>query len=346
MSAKNDEQELQELLTKRSDFSGGIDAPVPYGDHGRNKAVEVESSFTGRPIQFSSSDGTAFYAAGTTSPELSPGVYDILVTRQGICFNKVPMGDEKLIIFPDTSIQRVVNEIQKFWSREEQFKKFKVVYKRGILMWGPPGSGKTCALKLITRDIVSRGGVIFKMDNPDTMTQGVRLFRQIQPETPIMILIEDIDATIKIYNESDLLNLLDGFEATHKIVFVATTNYPEELGPRIVNRPSRFDKRFKIGYPSATSRRIYLEAIAGDAIGDIDVEAYIRDTNNNMSFAHLKELFTAHYIMGDSYEDAVLMINSMKEVISSDQDVERRTGFGRKATECHFADPDDDIDPT
>ncbi|MFK5088309.1 AAA family ATPase, partial [Klebsiella pneumoniae] len=76
--------------------------------------------------------------------------------------------------------------------------------------------------------------------------------------------MEDIDATLEIYNESTVINLLDGVDRVDKIVFLATTNYPEKLGTRIMNRPSRFDKRFKVGYPTDNTRKIYLEHLIQD----------------------------------------------------------------------------------
>jgi hypothetical protein len=330
--SNKDEVELQALLSISKSSSSHSNSECSP-----KTAIErtEDKGFTGVPIQWASSNGTDFFPAGSTSKDLSPGVYDIRISQAGLFFSRVPIGTEKLLVFPDTNIEKVVKEIQKFWTRQEKFKQFGLTFKRGILMWGPPGSGKTCAIKLITRDIINLGGVVIRMGEPDVTANGLRIFRQIQPDTPVVVLIEDIDATIEKHNESDLLNILDGFEGLHKIVFVATTNYPEKLGPRIVNRPSRFDKRFKIGYPSDVSRRMYLEYIAGDAVKDIDIERYVADTGNEMSFAHLKELFTAHYIMGDEYKEALEMIENMKDNITSSQDNEGRTGFGAKRRKRH-----------
>jgi len=54
-----------------------------------------------------------------------------------------------------------------------------------------------------------------------------------------------------------VLNLLDGVKQVDNIIYIATTNYPELLEERILNRPSRFDRRFHIGTPSAEVRKFY-----------------------------------------------------------------------------------------
>jgi SpoVK/Ycf46/Vps4 family AAA+-type ATPase len=112
-----------------------------------------------------------------------------------------------------------------------------------------------------------------------------------------------------------------------KACFLATTNYPERLGARIINRPSRFDKRFKIGYPKEASRRMYLEFLIGGeekvrSLG-IDLDMWVRDTEG-FSLAHLKELFTAVVILDDSYEDAIRTLRSMRETPDSYDDEYRR----------------------
>jgi len=125
----------------------------------------------------------------------------------------------------------------------------------------------------------------------------MRVLRQIQEDTPVVVIIEDIDSFLEIYNESEILNVLDGVNEVNKVVFLATTNYPEKLGARIVNRPSRFDKRFRIGYPSKTSRRMYFEHLIGEGdenklkqkISDLnlDLDRWVEDTDE-MSVAHLR----------------------------------------------------------
>lgn len=147
--------------------------------------------------------------------------------------------------------------------------------------------------------------------------------------------MEDIDSILENYVESEVLNILDGINMIEKAVFLATTNYPERLGPRIINRPSRFDKRFKINHPQEESRRLYFEYILGGKEGvkslKIDLDKWVEDTED-FSIAHLKELFTAVIVLGDDYEEAIEALSTMREdkPDSIDDEPKRALGFANK----------------
>lgn len=330
----SDAQELNEILkavspeaNKEGRFKNDCSGASPVQS---TSAAAIQQGY----VQWASSDGRAFFPAAQTVRELTPGVYDIQHSQsQGLYFQKIPVLTTGLIRFPETNSDRVVDEIQKFWSKEEIFREYNLNYKRGIMLWGPPGSGKSCTIQLIMRDVVDRNGIVVKFGHPDLFSEGMRKFREIQPNTPVVVLMEDIDSILECYNESSVLNILDGVSQIEKAVFLATTNYPEKLGARIINRPSRFDKRFKIGHPNSESRKIYFEYIMGGPEKvkelDIDMARWVEDTDK-FSIAHLKELFTAVVILGDDYEEAIEALSSMKEEKpdSSDDEYRPPMGFG------------------
>lgn len=266
----------------------------------------------GRYVQWTSGDEIIFRPSGSAYQTLTPGVYSIdKSTQLGLFFERIDMRSDELLELPSTNLRKVVLEIEKFWDREELFRRYEVPYKRGILLWGPPGCGKTCCIQLVARDVVDRGGVVIEFENPALFMEGYRVLRQIQPEVPVVVVMEDLDAILERWDESLVLNILDGIEKVDRVVFLATTNYPERLGPRVVNRPSRFDKRFKIGYPKAESRRMYIEFLARQE-DDFPVDKWVRDTDG-FSLAHIKELFVAVVILGDDYQSAVKTLRNMRE---------------------------------
>jgi hypothetical protein len=305
---------------QRSSMGGA----VPLGDW-----EEEEEDFLKSYVHWTTADGRVFIPAAKTTPKLTPGVYEIDSSQSiGIYFEKIPIKTEGLVRFPDTNSDKVVAEIQRFWERESIFGEYGLTYKRGILLYGPPGSGKSCTIQLIMEDVVNREGIVVKFTDPYLYIDGMRILRQIQEETPVVTIMEDIDSILELYNESEILNILDGVNEVRKTVFLATTNYPEKLGPRIVNRPSRFDKRYRIGYASAESRRIYFNHLIRDKdinALNIDLDKWVTDTDG-FSVAHLKELFVAVVILGDSYEEAIETLKSMKENLE-DRDYEGQMGF-------------------
>jgi len=290
---------------------------------------EDEEKITSSYVQWTSSDNTVFVPASRTKQKLVPGVYQISVSPQiGMFFKKIPVRTEGLLKFPQTNSNKVIDEIKKFWDREDIFRSYDLSYKRGILLYGPPGSGKSCTIQLLMQDVVQRKGVVLLFQDPNLYIEGQRILRQIQPETPVVTIMEDIDSLLEMHNESEILNILDGVNEADKVVFLATTNYPERLGARIVNRPSRFDKRFRIGYPNAESRMMYFEHLIGmehiKELG-IDLNRWVKDTDE-LSLAHLKELFVAVVILDDKYEDAIKVLQSMKETVD-DREI-GEMGFG------------------
>ena len=306
---------------------------------------ELESKFSSSMSQWASADGNIFVPTSTVVKILTPGVYESKSSPNiGIFFEKIPVRTQGLLRFPDTNSNKVVTEIQNFWERESIFQEYKLIYKRGILLYGPPGSGKSCTIQLIMEDVVKRDGIVIKFTEPNLFTSGMRLLRQIQPETPVVIIMEDIDSILACYDESQILNLLDGVTDVHKMVFLATTNYPDRLGPRIVNRPSRFDKRFRIGYPCVESRKMYFEFIIANGDKEkldlkikelnIDLERWVADTDE-MSIAHLKELFIAVVILQDKYEDAIGTLKTMREDLSDD-DYASSIGFKPQKSEGYY----------
>jgi hypothetical protein len=294
------------------------------------EAAEEEGSKSPRGAQqWSTPDDKRFFPTGKTCDELSPGLYGIRIEHGvGLFYERLPMTTEGLIRFEDSVSDSIVDEIEKFWNREFLFRQYGLSYKRGILLWGPPGSGKTCTCRMIMEKVFERNGVVFPMDvNPEIFKLGLRAFRDIQPKTPIVVLMEDLDAILENQNESEVVNLLDGVDLVDKIAFLATTNYPERLQPRIVNRPSRFDKRVRIGHPKPAARLKYLEHLF-ENVEDKDahdLNQWAEDTNN-LSLAHVKELFVSVIVLGNSYEEAIVVLKRMKDSVE-DRDEDDRPGF-------------------
>lgn len=172
----DDDKELIEILkntphTSRC-HSKAVDECAPAicgGDSGPKREEQILRGL----VQWTTSDGKTFIPASKTADKITPGVYEIQHSDTiGIYFQKIPVLAQGLLRFPQTNSERVVTEIQKFWERESLFREYKLTYKRGIILWGPPGSGKSCTIQLIMRDVVDRGGVVVKFTHPSLFTEG------------------------------------------------------------------------------------------------------------------------------------------------------------------------------
>jgi hypothetical protein len=263
--------------------------------------------------QFMKSPDGVYSPVGHTVKKMEPGMYDATVTSNGVIqFFPVPMRNDDILLFPGSKAKRIVEEIRGFWEREERYKEYGFPFKRGMLLYGPPGSGKSTTLQQVARDVIADGGVVLTF-YPTTFLPCYRALRAIQPETPVVVLMEDLDALLK-RAESNTLNLLDGVEELRKVVFLATTNYLSKLEPRVKNRPSRFDRRFEIDHPDEAGRRMYFEHLQKSGSVKIDIERYVR-ASAGWPLSHMKELFVATVIVGQDFNTAV---SELKEMIGAE----------------------------
>jgi len=272
-------------------------------------------------VQWMSDDQKVFIPCTHTIPILPSGLYEINADlKVGTFFEAVPFATEDLIEFPETNSKKVVEEIERFWKLEDTYKRYGLAYKRGMLLYGPAGGGKSCTIKLVVAKIIKKGGVVIKFKDPELFVDGVRMLREIEPQRPFVVVMEDLDSLVERNSESQVINILDGIDMVQNVVYLATTNYPEKLPQRILNRPSRFDKRFKIGMPSAQSREIYIRHLIKSCPDKkIKIQKWTKDTEG-FSVAHIKELFVSVAIMGYPYDDALKELTLMKKEISSEED--------------------------
>jgi SpoVK/Ycf46/Vps4 family AAA+-type ATPase len=121
------------------------------------------------------------------------------------------------------------------------------------------------------------------------------VFKRARMTTPCLLVFVDIDSMIDDENRSFFLNELDGFETNTGVVIIATTNHPTRLDPAILNRPSRFDRKYYFHLPAAAERRAYVlkwneELQFALRFSETVVTEVVMETEN-FSFAYMKELF-------------------------------------------------------
>lgn len=127
-----------------------------------------------------------------------------------------------------------------------------------------------------------------------------RVFDRARDVTPCCLVFEDLDAMITSENRSTFLNQLDGFSNASGMLTLATTNHPEQLDPAILDRPSRFDRKYHFGLPAEAERACYVGSWRerldpAMRITDAESASLVKDTDG-FSFAYLKELFLSAMI--------------------------------------------------
>jgi ATP-dependent 26S proteasome regulatory subunit len=115
--------------------------------------------------------------------------------------------------------------------------------------------------------------------------------------SPCVLVLEDLDSMVDSNNQSFLLNELDGFHPNTGIVVLATTNHPERLDSSILDRPSRFDRKYTFELPGENERLAYVRKWNEELQAEMRVTAAgaaaVVSRTAGFSFAYLKELFVA-----------------------------------------------------
>jgi hypothetical protein len=268
-------------------------------------------------------------------PTLPPGTYKFSTDGNGnLIVIQMSILTDDLTFLPDSANERVLNGIQKFWSRESSYRNHGLLFKRGVLLWGPPGSGKTVTITQLSNDLVQRGGLVIFCENPKLAMMGLDAVRRIEPDRPVILILEDVDEIISHYDEHDLLSLLDGENQVDNVVMIATTNYPEKLGARIINRPSRFDECVKVGMPSDRAREAYIRGVTKDAISEEDIQRWVKDTKG-LSIAHIRELAAAVLCLDQDYLTVTKRLRDMCNLVKPESGFKEggKVGFNTKKSE-------------
>ena len=310
--AESSDDHLDEFMEKVSEGQGSARPKKARNHYPESDVAEKEEEKKQDPGKLCQYRyfGTGYMPATATLKKLPPGCYRIEATPAGAYFNPCDVVTDKLLRLPDSVSDDVIEEVEHFWTLKRVFKKYGFTHKRGFLLWGPPGSGKSCTIAIIIEKMVKQGGIVILADSPSYLGHMLSSLRSIEPHRPVVVIWEDLDAVVERYAESEVLAVLDGEAQIDNMVCVATTNYPERLDARIANRPSRFDRIVKIGMPNDASRKMYLESKVGTHISPdgTDLVAITKD----FSLAHLRELIIAIWCLKQKPEAVVKRLKGMK----------------------------------
>ncbi|MDO3408704.1 ATP-binding protein [Saccharibacillus sp. CPCC 101409] len=162
------------------------------------------------------------------------------------------------VILPEPLKKEIYRSLDQFFESDRTFyHKHNLPFKRGILLYGRPGNGKTTLVKSIAGSVP--GPAAYWQITEYTSSGSVQeVFETAARLAPMVLVIEDIDSMPQGVR-SFFLNTLDGATSKEGIFLIGTTNYPEKIDPGLMNRAGRFDRSYEISLPDADLRRMFLE---------------------------------------------------------------------------------------
>ncbi len=206
------------------------------------------------------------------------------------------VGREDLILHNDT-IELIDRSVIDFVKKRALLKQFGQSTKRGVLLFGPPGTGKTHTIRYLASQLAEHTTLLITAEQIGLLDEYVAIARLLQPS---ILVIEDADLIARSREEMEnvcdeillnkLLNEMDGLREDADILFLLTTNRPEILEDALANRPGRIDQAIEIDLPDDECRKRLLALYAKNIELTEDVVEEIVKRTHGVSASFIKEL--------------------------------------------------------
>lgn len=245
-------------------------------------------------------------SAGTWSSELHDEIYvfddghwqkskDLFKSVHGSSWDEVVLNPEMKA--------NLISDVQGFFDNRALYKQLAVPWKRGLILHGVPGNGKTISIKALISSLAAREDPVPSLyvksfDACQGEKYSIRsIFSQARNMAPCSLIFEDLDSLVTDKTRSYFLNEVDGLESNDGILMIGSTNHLDRLDPAISKRPSRFDRKYFFKIPGFEERTAYAKfwrqkLLATDLV-DFPEELcpIIATLSEGFSFAYMKELF-------------------------------------------------------
>ena len=196
------------------------------------------------------------------------------------------------LVLNEDILSKLTGGVRDFFTQKEWYGQSSIPWKRGVILHGPPGNGKTQTIRALVNELnVSTIYVRSLYDRHFNSEKCLnRIYKRARETAPSIVIMEDVDSLITDRNRSYFLNELDGFRALSGVMTLVTTNHLEKLDVAISNRPSRFDVKIEFPNPSAECRAAYLgESLCLTKLKPEFATQVIKRTKG-LSFAGLQEI--------------------------------------------------------
>ncbi|MCA9059808.1 MAG: AAA family ATPase [Planctomycetaceae bacterium] len=228
------------------------------------------------------------------------------------------------LILDDAVKTAIRSDFRQFLEARDQYTALGLAWRRGALLIGPPGNGKTHCVRALVKELAVACLYVQSLHHQYYESEQLlqRVFERARELRPCVLIFEDLDALVDAQNQSFFLNQLDGLEKNDGLVVLATTNHPERIDAAIIDRPSRFDRKYHFELPNHNNRRLFLAAWQMKLADQVNWTAAVVETlaelTDGFSFAYLKELVVSSLLawMADSSESFDRRLLDQQQLLS------------------------------
>ena len=217
--------------------------------------------------------------------------------RADMQVHKLPPVRRDAVVLADATMAQIDRHVFAFDRHRAALKALGQSTRKGLLLYGPPGTGKTHVIRYIASNLPERTTVLVTAEQVKMLSRYMLLARTLQPS---IVILEDVDLvgrsregmnspnTEVLLNR--LLNEMDGLYDDADVLFILTTNRPDEIEDALATRPGRVDEAIEIANPDAACRQ-RLVALYGHALSfEAGAVADIVARSEGASAAFLKEM--------------------------------------------------------
>ena len=217
--------------------------------------------------------------------------------RSELQVHQLPPVAREAVILDAATMARLDSHIFEFDRRRLDLKRLGQSTRKGVLLYGPPGAGKTHVIGYIASNLPERTTVLITAEQVRNLGRYMTLARTLQPS---IVVLEDVDLVGRSRESMNspntevllnrLLNEMDGLRDDADILFILTTNRPEEIEEALASRPGRVDEAIEIANPDGECRA-RLVGLYGRHLDFEDgaIEAFV-ERSEGASAAFVKEM--------------------------------------------------------
>jgi AAA+ superfamily predicted ATPase len=215
----------------------------------------------------------------------------------GIIVHRLKSVAREQVILPDQTLELLDRNIIQFVQQRHQLARFQQSTKKGLLFYGAPGTGKTHTIHYLATALQGHTTLLISAEQVALLAEYMTLARLLQPS---MVVIEDVDLIARDRTSmagpceeallNKLLNEMDGLKEDAAVLFVLTTNRPEQLEAALASRPGRIDQAIEFPLPDELGRRkLVMLYSQGVTLPEAVINETVRRTDG-VSAAFIKEL--------------------------------------------------------